>query len=594
MAYVRESWTPSGLGCGPNCNCGPCRARFAGFGERFIPEDEDEEQDPEQAPPEEGAEDMPGPPTDSAGSPQSAQNAPPLSRGPRASRRGRRAPRLSEYSFGHWMPAQSGWGRFAAADYFAPFGFYGGFGQAGVEQAALSAAVRRGERNPNKLTDMLFFARHPERHGARLRPEEVELTREWRVIRDQVVRPVLMTTPAFPQAVPPQTPSSPLRDQGGFKQNLVQLALQEWDRWKRGALKEGDPQMRSVLEDYWRTGAGWLPDHPNWWSAYPWSAAFISWLMKKAGAGKAFKYSAAHAEYIRAAKQNRLENNANPFKAYRVSEARPSPGDLVCKSRSRSGASYDNIQPGMATHCDVVTSTQPGRLITIGGNVANSVSSTPVRVDSSGFIQDPAYFAVIKVADLAPSLPLPTAGRYREWLSTVVPLLQRYRGSLPLDLLLGWIDVESGGNIKSHTSLDERGYFQLHPGESKALKLDHQRLSIDPDYSVQGGLALVRHYANRVQRLGFAPGNDLFWRMVKFLHALGSGAAPEMLRDMRENGAAPADWAAIRQYALQHREALRERFRRRFGKPFDPVHFTENVDKAFARGKQLAQQVAMP
>jgi len=92
----------------------------------------------------------------------------------------------------------------------------------------------------------------------------------------------------------------------------------------------------------------------------------------------------------------------------------------------------------------------------------------------------------------------------------------------------------------------------------------------------------------------FAPGNDVFWRMVKFLHAMGSGAVPEMLRDMRENGAAPADWAAIRQYALEHREALRDRFRRRFGKPFDPVHFTENVDKAFTRGKQLAQQVAMP
>lgn len=155
--------------------------------------------------------------------------------------------------------------------------------------------------------------------------------------------------------------------------------------------------MRFVLEDYWKTGVGWLPDAPNWWSSVPWSAAFISWLMRKAGAGNAFRYSAGHAQYIKAAKENRLANNTNPFKAYRVDEVRPAAGELVCKSRSNSGATYDNIQPGMATHCDVVTSIQPGQLITVGGNVADSVASTRVAVDSNGFIQAPGYFAVIKV-----------------------------------------------------------------------------------------------------------------------------------------------------------------------------------------------------
>jgi len=274
---------------------------------------------------------------------------------------------------------------------------YSGFGQASAEQAALFAAVRRGERNPNKLTDMLFFARHPERHGARLRREEADLIREWRTIRDRLVHPTLMLPPAVPPAVQPGTPTRPSQGIGAFKQNLVRLALQEWNRWNQGALKEDDPRMRSVLEDYWKTGVGWLPDTANWWSAVPWSAAFISWLMKKTGAGNAFKSSSGHAVYIRAAKENRLANNANPFKAYRISEVRPAVGDLVCKSRAGSGATYDNIQPGMATHCDVVTSSEAGQLITIGGNVDNSVSGTAVPVNSGGFIQAPGYFAVIKV-----------------------------------------------------------------------------------------------------------------------------------------------------------------------------------------------------
>lgn len=397
MAYLlkeEERWPP-GLDCGPDCRCGPCRAKFAGFGERYIPADDDEDEEPEQAPPEEEAapEGMP----ESAPPPQAKQGGPAASQRGSRTRRRQRAPRLGGYPLGYWMPALGGWGRFGAVDYAGPFGFYGGFAAPSAEQATLLAAIRRGERNLNKITDMLFYARHPERRGAKLRQEDTGLVREWRSIRDHVVRPALTTAPPTAPYGQPRIPTPLAAGMGTFKQNLARLAIQEWNRWKQGTLKEGDPQMRSTLEDYWRTGAGWLPNHSNWWSAFPWSAAFISWLMKKARAGSAFKYSAAHAEYIKAAKENRLANNTNPFKAYRVSEVTPAVGDLVCKSRAGSGATYDNIQPGMATHCDVVTSSQPNKLITIGGNVADSVSATPVRVDSNGFIQAPNYFAVIKV-----------------------------------------------------------------------------------------------------------------------------------------------------------------------------------------------------
>ena len=41
--------------------------------------------------------------------------------------------------------------------------------------------------------------------------------------------------------------------------------------------------------------------------AHPWSAVFVSYVMRTAGAGPAFAYSAAHQTYIRAARQNRLQ-----------------------------------------------------------------------------------------------------------------------------------------------------------------------------------------------------------------------------------------------------------------------------------------------
>jgi peptidoglycan hydrolase-like protein with peptidoglycan-binding domain len=187
-----------------------------------------------------------------------------------------------------------------------------------------------------------------------------------------------------------------------LRNNIVRLANQEWLRWHRGRIKEGEPGIRRILVDYWQTGAGWRPKDPGWWSKYPWSAAFISWIMRKAGAGKAFRYSAAHAAYIKAAKDNRLAGIKNPFKAYRINERKPEPGDLVCKRRAGSGATYDNIRVGYKTHCDIVTKIQPGRLTTIGGNVSNSVSRTYVTTGANGYVDDPKYFALVK---LVPSPP---------------------------------------------------------------------------------------------------------------------------------------------------------------------------------------------
>lgn len=185
-----------------------------------------------------------------------------------------------------------------------------------------------------------------------------------------------------------------------LKENIVRLANQEWLRWDRGRKKEGNRSIRRVLQDYWVTGAeaGWVLRKPNWWSNSAWSAAFISWIMKKAGAGSAFEYSPVHAVYTKAAKDNRLANNANPFKAYRITEIKPQVGDLVCKTRARSGTTYDNVRRGRKTHCDIVIKVQPNKLITIGGNVRESVSKTPVTTDANGHINQSRYFAVIRIS----------------------------------------------------------------------------------------------------------------------------------------------------------------------------------------------------
>ena len=148
------------------------------------------------------------------------------------------------------------------------------------------------------------------------------------------------------------------------------------------------------------------------------SAVFISWVMRKAGAGTAFAYSTAHREYVSAAKRNAESGNtANPFWAYPVEKIAPAVGDLVCADREMDGrcggVTYATVDNGTAwsTHCDVVTAVDRAarRLTVVGGNVSHSVKGKLVEIDAQGFVvpqqasQTCRYFAVLKLRDGVPA-----------------------------------------------------------------------------------------------------------------------------------------------------------------------------------------------
>jgi Uncharacterized protein conserved in bacteria (DUF2272)/Phage tail lysozyme len=188
--------------------------------------------------------------------------------------------------------------------------------------------------------------------------------------------------------------------------------------------------------------------------ARPWSAVFVSYVMRTAGAGPAFAYSAAHQTYIRAARQNRLSGNrANPFWAFRATEVAPRRGDLVCASRMNSGATYDNIGDPQyrATHCDVVVETQPGRIRVIGGNVSQTVGEKWLRTLPDGRLSlvgsQSTFFAVIRCG-VGPAAPAPTPalpGESGRILRVMELLVNRYgypvRGAAGL---VGNLIAESG------------------------------------------------------------------------------------------------------------------------------------------------------
>jgi len=186
-----------------------------------------------------------------------------------------------------------------------------------------------------------------------------------------------------------------------FKKKLVNLANEEWDKWNKGGvrIKEGSQDTIQDLRDYWEKGAG-VKKNDNYYVEEAWSSAFISYLMRMAGAGDDFKYASSHSQYIAQAVKNRKENNSKKFKAYKPNEVDVKVGDLVCYPR-QSGVGYDS-GAGYKSHCDLITSIDNNIAVGIGGNVSDSVSKKnyPLKdgkIDKSKDTKDyGGIFVVIK------------------------------------------------------------------------------------------------------------------------------------------------------------------------------------------------------
>jgi hypothetical protein len=142
---------------------------------------------------------------------------------------------------------------------------------------------------------------------------------------------------------------------------------------------------------------------------YAWSAVFISYVMRLAGAGSKFPYSIDHADYINAARRHGLGEEpgiaitAEPPQSYI-----PQLGDLICEWRAGVRVTFADLPTArrFPSHCDIVVGKEPGLIDGIGGNVNDAVSMEKVPVTADGHLANPdgtildpdrPWFVVIKV-----------------------------------------------------------------------------------------------------------------------------------------------------------------------------------------------------
>ena len=222
------------------------------------------------------------------------------------------------------------------------------------------------------------------------------------------------------------------------RQAVVAIALREWrlfgepvddapaETARPAALKpERAPGLWQRVGEYWWLGlnagdpdAAFTGKHnaagqvfPAYQDAtYAWSAAFISYVMRSAGAGPGFPYAADHAHYIDIAKEM-TNGTAGGWDIVAMDPASYAPraGDILCNGRdSAAGLSFADLPAGhFPSHCAIVVTTpddgtqlvpaipavpvptQPDTIAVIGGNVGDAVSLTHVPVDGLGMVDTP-------------------------------------------------------------------------------------------------------------------------------------------------------------------------------------------------------------
>jgi hypothetical protein len=191
--------------------------------------------------------------------------------------------------------------------------------------------------------------------------------------------------------------NTPSISASGFAGRAVAIAIEQWNFFGNQTYdldshithvghKEGQNGWYQKIGTYWKDGV-----HINGINGLnhdiPWSAAFISWVMRTAGAKTKFNYAEGHARFISLAiiAQKKQDTGAG-FWCYRLNEKKPDIGDIVCFSRAE-GIDYDHQNGGQyKAHSDLVVAVSTTQIEVIGGNVGDSVTRRPIALDVNGHL----------------------------------------------------------------------------------------------------------------------------------------------------------------------------------------------------------------
>lgn len=146
----------------------------------------------------------------------------------------------------------------------------------------------------------------------------------------------------------------------------------------------------SVLTPQQATEVLLSTERQNTVNSYPWSAAFINWVMREAGV--AFPADSFHTGYAQKLYENKGTYN---FEILSPRLTTLKPGDIIVKNRGGSDNFFGTNPWTGEGHGDIVTTVSDTSATAIGGNVGDRVKQVTVSL-KDGKIQAPDYFVVLR------------------------------------------------------------------------------------------------------------------------------------------------------------------------------------------------------
>jgi hypothetical protein len=166
---------------------------------------------------------------------------------------------------------------------------------------------------------------------------------------------------------------------------LIETVGREFKFFKFGQQFEEHPLSQERIKSFWHSFQADAPPVSE-----PWSAAFISFCMKKADLNLSFKFAGRHTTYLSDSKIAKLNNDASrAYWAVKLSERVVTVGDLVGGFRTGKGCdnkpkTYDSLPGDFCSHVDVVVAIHGDKAVAIGGNVGNTVMFKEIPLTPNG------------------------------------------------------------------------------------------------------------------------------------------------------------------------------------------------------------------
>jgi hypothetical protein len=171
-----------------------------------------------------------------------------------------------------------------------------------------------------------------------------------------------------------------------FARTLAGIADDLHDRFH--TIDENDPPLSDEIETFWKILG---PDFPG--VETPWSAVFVSFCVKTAGATAAeFKFSAQHSVFVHRAIQNALAGTG-VFRGVRITEDAVRVGDILQNNREGNRFDFDfaRTHDDYKSHSRIIVSRGEDSMgkfaMAVGGNESDSIRRTRVLLNSDGSVR---------------------------------------------------------------------------------------------------------------------------------------------------------------------------------------------------------------